>query len=461
MKKKIVASVLSMSLLCSLAQGPVVVKADAKSDLQKKIEENIKRAKEINNKATNLSEQEKKAQSELDGILTKIGDVQKNIASIQGNIDIKNQEIEAKSSSINQTNKTINIKNSEIAEKEVEIVKKEDEFLQKNAVLDAKLRSSYKNDATITKISMLLDSKTFSDFINRVKVIALIIREDNRLINEIKADKAEIENTRNNIVKEKENFVVLKNSLETQKSELDSAKAKLVEEKDKLDKVNAELALLQNEKNSVIASLKSQSGELKLALSSIDDQNKDFNNKIAAITEAERLARIKAEQEAARIRAEQEAARIRAEEEKKRERERIPVPSKSGFIKPTSGYITSWYGTRVDPVTGVLGTFHSGIDIANGIGTPIVAAMSGTVVLAGWNGNYGQCVIIDHGNGFVTRYGHLSSISVNEGQTVSQGQYLGGMGSTGKSTGSHLHFEIRIGNRYSSSSVNPSNYLGF
>jgi murein DD-endopeptidase MepM/ murein hydrolase activator NlpD len=91
--------------------------------------------------------------------------------------------------------------------------------------------------------------------------------------------------------------------------------------------------------------------------------------------------------------------------------------------------------------------YHSGVDIANHIGTPILAADSGRVIVAGWTDNtgYGNRVMIDHGNGYVTLYGHMSQINVQVGQTVKRGDVIGLMGSTGRSTGPHCHFEVRVG----------------
>ncbi len=108
------------------------------------------------------------------------------------------------------------------------------------------------------------------------------------------------------------------------------------------------------------------------------------------------------------------------------------------FIMPVNGGVdTSSFGWR-------WGRMHEGVDIGASTGTPIYAADGGTVVTAGWNGGYGLCVDIDHGNGVMTRYGHCSSIYVSVGEQVFQGQNIAAVGSTGWSTGPHLHFEIRI-----------------
>lgn len=121
------------------------------------------------------------------------------------------------------------------------------------------------------------------------------------------------------------------------------------------------------------------------------------------------------------------------------------------LIEPVSGKITSRYGEK----SGIRSGAHTGLDIANSYGTPIKACASGTVVFAGTKGSYGRMVIISHGNGVQTYYGHNSSLKVSVGQTVSQGQTIALMGSTGNSTGNHCHLEIRL----NGTSLNPSYYL--
>ena len=123
------------------------------------------------------------------------------------------------------------------------------------------------------------------------------------------------------------------------------------------------------------------------------------------------------------------------------------APSSSGFIWPVSGPVTSGFGWR-------WGRMHEGIDIGAACGTPIRAAASGTIVYAGWMDGYGNIIIIDHGGGMGTAYGHQSAIYVGGG-SVSQGQTIGAVGSTGHSTGCHLHFEVRV----NGTPVNPLSYL--
>ncbi len=122
--------------------------------------------------------------------------------------------------------------------------------------------------------------------------------------------------------------------------------------------------------------------------------------------------------------------------------------SADGLVWPASGPVTSGYGNR-------WGSMHTGIDIGAGYGASVYAAMGGTVIMADYNGGYGNCVVIDHGGGFSTLYGHMSYIEVSDGESVEQGELLGEVGSTGNSTGPHLHFETRIGG----SAENPMRYL--
>lgn len=127
------------------------------------------------------------------------------------------------------------------------------------------------------------------------------------------------------------------------------------------------------------------------------------------------------------------------------------------FIWPTPGYanITSPYGYRTHPITGAVESFHSGTDIGAPFGASVVAADAGTVTMSRWYGGYGNYVVIDHGNGMATCYGHNSELLVSEGDTVSQGQEIAKVGSTGMSSGPHCHFEIKVNGQF----VDPMTYF--
>lgn len=124
-------------------------------------------------------------------------------------------------------------------------------------------------------------------------------------------------------------------------------------------------------------------------------------------------------------------------------------------IWPVAGELTDGFGGRRNPFGGSGSEFHTGQDISTLWGTPVMAAAKGTVIFAGWQNGYGQIVIVDHGNGVTTRYGHLSDVEVEVGQQLARGDQLGRVGSTGRSTGPHLHYEVRINDE----PVNPLQYL--
>lgn len=142
----------------------------------------------------------------------------------------------------------------------------------------------------------------------------------------------------------------------------------------------------------------------------------------------------------------------------KKEQERLTAlnftPSSRGFIKPTAGNIGSGFGPRAHPILAIT-RLHAGLDIGGASGQPIVAANDGRVIWAGWRGGYGNAVIIDHGNGRTTLYAHMSSIGVSQGADVDRGDTIGAVGTTGLSTGPHLHFELRL----NGAPVDPRPYL--
>lgn len=122
---------------------------------------------------------------------------------------------------------------------------------------------------------------------------------------------------------------------------------------------------------------------------------------------------------------------------------------------PVRGYISSGFGHRESPFVGNKSEVHEGLDISAPTGTPVLAAANGTVIFAGPYSDLGNAVTIDHGYGYVTTYGHMSKITVHAGQTLKNGQKIGAVGSTGRSTGPHLHYEVQV----AGSKVNPRNYL--
>jgi murein DD-endopeptidase MepM/ murein hydrolase activator NlpD len=230
-----------------------------------------------------------------------------------------------------------------------------------------------------------------------------------------------------------------------------------VEIRDELRGVDDELVVLEAEVARKQAEAIVQEAELAAVLSDLE-ANKvaqeairtTLGDRITLIEE--QLAQMEAEEaEIVRIILHAQAE-IAAREARERQADLGSV-SPSGLIMPAGGWITSGFGTRRHPILGTVRN-HSGVDISGASGNPIWAAQGGTVILAGGKGGYGNTVMIDHG-GYVTLYAHMSRIRVSNGQSVSQGTRIGDIGSTGLSTGPHLHFEVRVGGV----PVNPSSYL--
>jgi murein DD-endopeptidase MepM/ murein hydrolase activator NlpD len=121
---------------------------------------------------------------------------------------------------------------------------------------------------------------------------------------------------------------------------------------------------------------------------------------------------------------------------------------------PVEGQITGSFGERIDPFNGE-GAFHSGVDISSSVGSPVIAPADGVVTFADFQGGYGRAIVVDHGHGITTRYGHLSSFAVTAGQSIQRGDTIGYVGLSGRSTGPHLHYEVRINDV----PVNPYKYL--
>ena len=228
------------------------------------------------------------------------------------------------------------------------------------------------------------------------------------------------------------------------------------------EEVKAEYEAYKAELEAKQATLRAEQVELQRQI----DEATDLINQLLEDIEgnAEELAKLQAAQDEAQKEIDQKVAELerqRAEEEERRRQEAAANnPSGGGggssgggsvtgtgsftWPCPSCTYITSRVGYRWHPVSGQW-KYHSGLDIGAAYGASIVASDGGTVTIAGVNGGYGNCVMIDHGNGYYTLYGHMSSIAVSVGQSVSKGATIGYVGSTGVSTGPHLHFEIRQG----------------
>lgn len=302
--------------------------------------------------------------------------------------------------------------NAQIKQTQEEIRKAQEHLLQHQKVLNQRVRSIYMH-GQLNYLEVITGAKSFSDFANRLELLKRVIRSDYNLILEIQNQKAQIEAKEEQLEKDKARLDAL--AQEAQKAQSQIA-AKKAEQQKVLDDAKDNKAAAAQMEQDLIA------------------ESKRVHNLIQ-----ERLR----QQEAARQAASQSGG------------EAPSHTQGSGVLSwPCNGPITSPYGYRVHPIFGTT-IYHSGIDIGVDYGTPIHAADSGTVIYVGWISGYGNAVIIDHGNGMQTLYGHNQSLNVSEGQSVSKGQVIAFAGSTGNSTGPHCHFEVQV----NGSAVDPMGYL--
>ena len=286
----------------------------------------------------------------------------------------------------------------------------------RESVFYKRVRDIYIN-GRLSYLDVVIGAKDFSDFANRLEVLKRIIDSDITLINEIKKERADIE---------------------AHKQKLEADRAKLVElEKAALAK-QAEIEQKKAERNVV---LQKAQNDRATAMQAIEELN---------ASSAQVSAMLK-ERQAARAAA---AAAATAQSSGGQGASDNWVQGTGQLGWPVSGEITSPYGYRVHPIWGTT-IYHSGIDIGVDEGTPVHAADGGVVVWSGWMGGYGYAVVIDHGNGLSTLYGHNSELAVDEGQSVAKGQVISYAGSTGNSTGPHVHFEVRA----NGDPVDPMGYL--
>lgn len=289
----------------------------------------------------------------------------------------------------------------------------------RESVFYKRVRDIYIN-GRLSYLDVVIGSKDFSDFANRLEVLKRIIDSDITLINEIKKERADIE---------------------AHKQKLEADRAKLVElEKSALAK-QAEIEQKKAERNVV---LQKAQNDRATAMQAIEELNAS-SAQVSAMLKERQAARAAAAAAAA-------AAATQSSGGQGASDNWVQGTGQLGW--PVSGEITSPYGYRVHPIWGTT-IYHSGIDIGVDEGTPVHAADGGVVVWSGWMGGYGYAVVIDHGNGLSTLYGHNSELAVDEGQSVAKGQVISYAGSTGNSTGPHVHFEVRV----NGDPVDPMGYL--
>ncbi len=273
--------------------------------------------------------------------------------------------------------------------------------------LNARLIAIYEAEEQPSTLDVLMSSSSLGDFLEKVDYVRDIGSQD----------------------------AVISTQVHGAKDRWHTARARTAVTKKKVETVTRTIAVrtaeVRAEKQRLLISEKgiaSARGRKKNRLASVQESKAEFLHEVAGLQAASR--------------------QVTAQLQSSGSSSYSSTPSSSGLIWPVNGPVVSGFGMR-------WGRMHEGIDIGVGYGTPIHAAASGTVVYSGWMDGYGNFVIIDHGGGMATAYGHQSAIAVGNGQSVSQGQVIGYVGCTGHCFGPHLHFEVRI----NGSAVDPLGYL--
>ena len=410
-RSKLVRAVsLGLACLCLLFTATVYPasaatrSSNSMSSLQNRLD---KLSQSINQHKKELSDAKKKEQAAK----ALEGELKEKVGVIQDQITVLSSQIATVQNSIGETEQKITAKEAEITQKEAEIQDQWSDFKQHMAAMQ-ELRDGG-SIAMLSAVNDLYELLTFNEVMQDISI------KDTEIMDNMKNAKA---------------------ALEADKSQLESQRAELKSKKADLDAQNSQMKAKQSELNSSISAAQLSAAEAQAAQKTAQ-----------AAIESDEMNYQAVKKEIQKLIAAAAASK--------------PQLSFTGFICPLKSYsrMSSEYGWRKNPVSGV-NKLHAGTDFAAPGGTPIYAAASGYVQVAGWSsGGYGNYVIIYHGkmsdgNSYTTLYGHMRSVATSAGKYVQQGQLIGYVGSTGNSTGNHLHLEVwKGGNK--ANAVNPRNYI--
>ena len=351
-------------------------------------------ADDLEDQLADLQRQAEEQQAKTNEASAKVESVSERLRQIQEELRVATAEYKEVKGQLDSVEDKIS-DNTELLQKT------EADLKVKNKKLQQRVRDIYIN-GQISYVDVLFGAKDFADLMTRMDVLKRIIKHDYDLIMKVKEEKATVENTRAQLEKDKAEAEVLVADAQAKKAKVE-------------DKESEQQVLLDQ------------------AIHDRDTSERMYEELMAASQEVANMIR----------RSHMSSAGYSG----------APAGA-GGMIWPISGPITSEFGWRTHPIFGTA-RFHSGLDIGGDYGMPIYAAASGTVIYAGWISGYGNAVIIDHGGGVTTLYGHNDSLNVSEGENVAQGQVIAMCGSTGNSTGPHCHFEVRENGE----PVSPYGYL--
>lgn len=412
MKKRGLKARIAMAfMMAALVSAPVMTQAaatkkdvssakDKKSALEQEKKKTEEAIKSLQSKKSSTENYVK----ELD---SKMNELQSQVTKLEDNISTKQKSIDDTSVKLDEAQQT--------EEKQYSSMKKRIKYMYEKG------DSSYLN--------LLMESKSLSELLNRAEYVSKISAYDRKMLDQ---------------------YVATKESIAESKKKLETEKAELQELKSQTEAKQDSVQILLSEKNKELQSVNSQISEKSAQAKAYED---DISAQEAKIAQLEAEIKKKEAEEAAKAAAEAAAKKNNNSTSKS------STTSSSGGSSlrwpcPSSSRITSGFGSRTSPTEGASSN-HKGIDISAPTGSSIVAAAGGTVSIATYSYSAGNYVMINHGNGLSTVYMHCSQLLVSAGDTVKAGQTIAKVGSTGYSTGSHLHFGVRKNGSY----VNPSNYV--
>ncbi|MBQ9882742.1 MAG: peptidoglycan DD-metalloendopeptidase family protein [Synergistes sp.] len=374
-----------------------------------------KTAAQIDNELKQQEQAYKKIQNQMSQVSKNIQEKQKQERNVTQQIGLLSQKISLTQQKANVVSSKINKLQSNIFTLANNIDKANKDIGSAQAILKKRLIDIYKYGG-VAEFNLLFSSRGAEDALANTYLLGKIAEQDRKLINELTEKKRRLTMTQ---------------------AELKKEQNKLKGEKDDLNKQNRELKSASDERNALLVRVR--------------------KDKALFMAQQQELMRASNEMQSAIKKLLAEKKRLRDEERKKKGSASLPstVYYKGGRLMwPVQGTINSTFGTRIHPVFKTKIT-HTGIDIGAAKGTPVGAAEAGEVLYTGWMRGYGQVVIIDHGGNLTTVYAHLSKIETSENARVRRGGVIGRVGSTGITTGNHLHFEVRV----NGNAVNPMNYF--
>lgn len=358
--------------------------------------------------ASELKSKQAKLESQQKTISSKLTALKKSKAAAQEQLDLVNELVENLQTQISTVNSQIETANAEIAGIEKEIELKDQEIEASREKFKERMKAIYISGDMTGGLEVILCSDGLQELMSNMVYLETMAKYDQSLIDDLTSDK--------------EGYQDKKALVEEHKEQINAQKAELAEKKTELD-------AQQKEAEDLMKQIKADENAYKRKQAEIDQQMADARAALDALVN------------------------------KNTSNSKSTAYYGGSFGWPTPGYkkITSPFGPRTYKYNGkTVSSNHKGIDIGAPSGAKIVASNGGKVVTSAYNANgYGNYVILDHGGGKMTVYGHMSKRGVSVGQSVTKGQQIGLVGSTGRSTGPHLHFEIRI----NGTAVNPLNYL--